>query len=81
MHGIYIKKSQSTPELFMIDKNVMLASFLETIPEFKRDAREFCHHKPMNEEPVEEIRKWKVTMNKEARKINASEETKVEALI
>ena len=75
------KKSQSTPEQFVTDINVMLASFLETKPEFQRVTREFCHHKPMNEEPVEEIRKRKVTMNKEARKINASEETKVEALI
>ena len=67
------------PAKFVENLNVMFASFLETKPEFQRTTRLFYHHNPINVEPIEDLRKRKIMVNKEAKKANATEEVKLEA--
>ena len=65
-----------TPEQYVSDLNAMFASYLESKAEFCKDTREYFKHNPTNEEPLENIRKEKVRLNKKAKKQGATEAAK-----
>ena len=73
------KKGMSTPEQYVSDLNAMLASYLESKVEFQKETREFFKHAPINEEPLEAMRKEKINLNKQAKKPNATEAVKEQA--
>ena len=57
----------------------MLASFLESKPEFQTHTKEYFKHNPINDKPLEEMRQLKVNLNKEAKKQDATDAVKEQA--
>ena len=73
------KKGITTPEQYISDLNGMLASFLESNAEFQKEAKQYYKHNPINSDPLEQMRKEKYSLNKQAKKPNASETIKEQA--
>ena len=69
----------TTPEQYISDLNGMLASFLESKAEFQKETKQYYKHNPINSDPLEQMRKEKVSLNKQAKKLNASEAVKEQA--
>ena len=74
-----LSRGHTTPEVYVDNLNVMLANFLKSKVEFQRNTKEFFKHNPINEDPLEEMRKLKMKLNKDAKKPNAPQELKEQA--
>ena len=72
-------RGQSTPEEYVSNINVMLAGFLLSKVEFQKHTAKFFKHNPINEDPLEDMRKHKIHLNKEAKKKDATNEIKEQA--
>ena len=74
-----LRKGLITPEQFVTDLNGTLASFLESKEEFIKDHKEFFKHNPKGPDPLEEVRKLKIELNKKAKLANSTEQDRINA--
>ena len=72
-------KGESSPAQFATEYNSMLASFLESKVEFQEETREFFKHNPPSNENLENAKKLKNNLRKQAKKKDATEEDKAKA--
>ena len=74
-----LKKGTTTPEQYITDLNAMLASYLESKPEFQEKNKTFFKHNPPSNKVLEEARKEKIAYNKKAKENGATPEDKAKA--
>ena len=75
-----LKEGSIKPEDFVTDLSSSLADFLKSKPEFQKETRDYFKHKLPSKNPLVEARNNKIKLNKTARKPNATEAEKQEAL-
>ena len=74
------KKGLITPEQYITDVNVSLASFLESKPEFQKETKEFYKHDPTKSKAIiDKAKTEKIMLNKKAREPAATLEDKAKA--
>ena len=74
------RHKKEEPDKFIEDLNLNLAEFLKSKPEFQHEAKEFYKHsKSSNDNDMEELKKKKNLLNKEARQKDASEHERLVA--
>ena len=74
-----LKKGHITPEQYITDINVSLASYLQSKPDFLKERKDFFKHKNNSVDQVEKMRRQKVALNKKAKQPGATEEDKEKA--
>ena len=74
-----LKKGEITVDKFIDKLNTDLASFLESKEEFQYEVKEFFKHKAPKNNPLEEMKKEKIKLNKKAKAPNATPEDRSEA--
>ena len=65
------------PEKFIEALNKSLAKYLKSKPVFQQEVKKFFHHKKPSLDPIEEMRKEKISLNKKAKSKNATEKDKL----
>ena len=75
-----LTQGKTTPEQFATDFNAMLASFLNSKPEFQKEVRTYFKHKPPSgKSPLEEAKEIKKNFMKKAKSPEATEEDRGQA--
>ena len=74
-----VKNGEITSEQYITDLNGMLASYLESKPEFQEERKEFLKHKQPTEKPLEDACKQKILLNKIAKQIGSTPKDKENA--
>ena len=74
-----LRKGELSANEYIEQLNTALASFLESKEEFQQEVKEFFKHKTSKSNPLEEMKKKKIELNKKAKTPNATAEDRSNA--